>query len=184
MTSSSKLVLAALGILLVSASLWAQDQPSLGDLARQQRAQKDQKAQKAPAKDAKPAKVITNELISEHASVEGTQKTGPAQKSDTPPPVKPSADAPKQTAEFWTSQIQALKSQVDILQKEINVTQESIQFAPANCVENCVQWNEQQQQKQKEVERMQGQLEEQKTRLEEMQDSARQQGYGSSVYDP
>jgi hypothetical protein len=31
---------------------------------------------------------------------------------------------------------------------------------------------------------MQSQLEQQKKRLEEMQDAARKQGYGSSVYDP
>ena len=31
---------------------------------------------------------------------------------------------------------------------------------------------------------MQAQLEEQKKRLDEMQESARKQGYGSSVYDP
>ena len=31
---------------------------------------------------------------------------------------------------------------------------------------------------------MQTQMEEQKKRLDEMQESARRQGYGSSVYDP
>jgi hypothetical protein len=31
---------------------------------------------------------------------------------------------------------------------------------------------------------MQVQLEEQKKRLEELQESARKQGYGSSIYDP
>jgi hypothetical protein len=31
---------------------------------------------------------------------------------------------------------------------------------------------------------MQSQLEEEKRRLEDMQDSARKQGYGSSIYDP
>jgi predicted ribosome quality control (RQC) complex YloA/Tae2 family protein len=47
-----------------------------------------------------------------------------------------------------------------------------------------VGWNERQREKQQRVERMQAQLQEQKRRLEEMQDSARKQGYGSSVYDP
>lgn len=61
---------------------------------------------------------------------------------------------------------------------------ESIRFAPANCVANCVGWNERQREKQQRVERMQAQLEEQKRRLDDMQESARKQGYGSSVYDP
>jgi hypothetical protein len=47
-----------------------------------------------------------------------------------------------------------------------------------------VQWNERQQQKQQQVEVMKSQLEDQQKKLEDMQDSARQQGYGSSVYDP
>jgi uncharacterized coiled-coil protein SlyX len=47
-----------------------------------------------------------------------------------------------------------------------------------------VQWNERQKQKQQEVERMRSQLETQKKRLQSMQESARQQGYGGTVYDP
>jgi hypothetical protein len=47
-----------------------------------------------------------------------------------------------------------------------------------------VQWNERQKEKQQEVERGQAQLAEQKKRLDDMQESARRQGYGSSVYDP
>ena len=70
------------------------------------------------------------------------------------------------------------------MQRQIDEINESIHFAPGNCVENCAQWNERQQEKQRQVEGMQAQLEEQRKRLEEMQESARKQGYGSSVYDP
>jgi predicted ribosome quality control (RQC) complex YloA/Tae2 family protein len=70
------------------------------------------------------------------------------------------------------------------LQRQVDDLNESIRFAPANCVENCVGWNERQREKQQQVERMQGQLDEQKRRLDDLQDSARKQGYGSSVYDP
>ncbi len=90
----------------------------------------------------------------------------------------------KQTAEVWTSQISAQKIQIASLQKQIDSINRSIQFAPANCVANCVQWNERQLEKQRQAEGMQVQLEEQKKRLESMQDSARKQGYGSAVYDP
>jgi hypothetical protein len=47
-----------------------------------------------------------------------------------------------------------------------------------------VGWNERQREKQQRAERMQAQLEDQKKRLDDMQESARKQGYGSSVYDP
>ena len=156
----------------------AQDSPSLGDLARQQRLQKAQ-AQTAPGKDAKPSKVITNEEIPEHAvSTQGS--VGEKQQAAMPA----SFDRPKQPAEYWKSQIQAQKSQIASLQKQMDQLNESIRFAPANCVGRCVEWNERQREKQQQVERMQAQLADQKKRLEEMQDSARRQGYGSSVYDP
>jgi hypothetical protein len=46
-----------------------------------------------------------------------------------------------------------------------------------------VQWNERQKEKQDQVESMKAQLEEQKKQLENMQESARKQGFGSSVYE-
>jgi predicted ribosome quality control (RQC) complex YloA/Tae2 family protein len=88
------------------------------------------------------------------------------------------------SADEWKAQIQAQKDLVSSLQSGIEKLNESIQFAPGNCVSGCVQWNERQKQKQQEVERARTQLESQKRRLESMQDSARKQGYGSSVYDP
>jgi len=47
-----------------------------------------------------------------------------------------------------------------------------------------VQYNERQIQKQDEVKRMQTQLDDQKKQLEDMQESARKAGLGSSVYEP
>jgi chromosome segregation ATPase len=82
------------------------------------------------------------------------------------------------------SQIQAQKSRIAELQKQIDELDGSIRFAPGNCVRNCEQWNEHQQQKQQQVEQMRTQLEEQKKQLDEMQESARKQGFGSSVYEP
>jgi predicted ribosome quality control (RQC) complex YloA/Tae2 family protein len=60
----------------------------------------------------------------------------------------------------------------------------SIHFAPGNCVRNCVQWNEHQVQKQDEVQRMQSELEQQKKKLEDMQEAARKEGFGNAVYEP
>jgi len=96
----------------------------------------------------------------------------------------PASNGAKQPAEHWKSQILAQKNQIASLQRQVDEISESIRFAPANCAANCVGWNERQREKQQRVERMQAQLQEQKSRLEEMQDAARKQGYGSSVYDP
>jgi hypothetical protein len=174
-------ILALAGVFAAHAC--AQDSPSLGDLARQQRQQKDQgkgPAKTTPNKAAKAPKVITNEEIPSHL----TPASAPAAKGeeDRDSAAAPSDEA-KLPAEQWKSQIAAQKNQVDALQKQIDEVNESIHFAPGNCVANCVQWNERQQEKQRQVEQMRAQLEEQKKRLEVMQDSARKQGYGSSVYD-
>jgi hypothetical protein len=168
---------AAISLIAVNAN--GQDAPSLGDLARQQRQQKEQ-SKAVPGKDPKSSKVITNEEIPEHAQT-GSLRKVTAQENAT---AAVSSSGPKVSAEQWKSQIFAQKNQVTTLQNQIDELNESIRFAPANCVANCVGWNERQREKQQHVERMQAQLEDQKRRLEDMQESARKQGYGSSVYDP
>jgi hypothetical protein len=173
------LLLFAAALSLVITTAHAQDEPSLGDMARQQRQQKE-KAKATAGKDAKPPKVITNEQISKHADLAaGSVVTG----SEETPPSDSTSDA-KQPAEYWKSQIQEQKSQIASLQSQVDELNQSIQFAPANCVSNCVAWNERQKEKQQQAEHMQAQLEDQKKHLDEMQDAARKQGYGSAVYDP
>jgi hypothetical protein len=159
---------------------YAQDSPSLGDLARQQRQQREQ-SKTAPGKDAKASKVITNEEIPEHAGPAPAPFAG-GHEHPTSMPVP--SNGPKQSDEHWKSQILSQKNQIATLQRQVDEISESIRFAPANCVANCVGWNERQREKQQRVQRMQAQLDEEKRRLEEMQDAARKQGYGSSVYDP
>jgi hypothetical protein len=167
----------AAGVPLLAAPAISQDSPSLGDIARQQRKQ----SKAAPGKDAKPSRVITNEEIPERdASDAAHNSTGVQDRNAS----AVSADRAKQPAEYWKSQIQAEKGQIASLQKQIAQLNESIRFAPANCVGRCVEWNERQREKQQQAERMQTQLDAQKKHLEEMQESARKQGYGSSVYDP
>lgn len=168
-----------------------QDQSSLGDAARQARQQKQQKGAQAtdaqskdsPGKDAQPSKaqkVITNDEIPEHP-------LAPAGSADQPPGIRYSpspSGGGKMSPEQWKSQILAQRNVVSSMQRKMERLNDSIRFAPANCAANCVQWNQRQRDKQQEVERMQAQLDEQKKKLEDMQESARRQGYGSSVYDP
>lgn len=170
------------GLSLFAAMAKAQDSQPLGDTVRQQRQKKEQ-SKTAQGKAAKASKVITNEEMPGHAdSAPGSAPKGAA--GDSQSSTASSADGTKQSSEQMTSQIQAQKSQIVSLQNQIDEVNESIRFAPPNCVSGCVQWNEQQREKQQQVERMQAQLEEQKKHLGEMQESARKQGYGSSVYDP
>jgi hypothetical protein len=197
-----------LAFLAVSAFSWVcvaqgQDSQSLGDVARQSRQQKQQKdaqAKDSPAqnqnkdpqskdpqsttKDAPSPKaphVITNDEIPEHVGPTGTAR-GP-QTYSTPDAAANSGNHDAR-AEQWKSQIQNQKSAIASLQREIASLNESVHYAGGNCVANCVQWNERQKEKQDRVAVMQQQLEEQQKRLEDMQESARKQGFGSSVYDP
>jgi hypothetical protein len=173
--------------LLFAALAVGQDSPSLGDVARQARKQKQQQPnqdpQTAAAQSSKPTKVITNEEIPEQSEPDAQPSTEEDGSRESAPSSSPSGAA-KIPAEQWKSRIEEQKNAVASLQNSIDRVNDSIHFAPGNCVSGCVQWNERQKEKQQQVERGQAQLAEQKKRLEDMQESARRQGYGSSVYDP
>jgi hypothetical protein len=180
-------LLAACLIATFGPAALCQDSESLGDVARQARQQKqdqdkDSQSNKAGS-TAKAPKVITNEEISSGPHLSPADSGSTSSAHDGPHSTSGSGSA-KQSAEFWKSQIQAQKQSISALQAEINKLNDSIRFAPANCVSGCVQWNERQQQKQQEVERMRSQLDALNQHLQEMQEAARQQGYGSTIYDP
>ncbi len=203
------LVLLAAAAFLCAYPVYGQDDsPSLGDVARQARLQKQQKgaqskdaaapgkgeadqtkpdatkaAPSATSKNAspKPSHVVTNDEVPSHigstlTSAKGSQPATPA--DEQPGSGEPGA------ADQWKSQIQAQKASIAQMQSGIASLNDSIQYAGANCVSNCVQWNEDQKRKQDQVETMKGELEEQQKRLDDLQESARKQGFGSSVYDP
>lgn len=177
-------VMAASTFLLAAAPAPAQydNSPSLGDLARRQR---QQHAKDAQSKDAKTPKVFTNADLPSHSADDDHPDDAEAQKGDAAKalPAVPSGEM-KEGSEQLKSEIQEQKSQVAEIQKQIDRVNSSIHFAPGNCVRGCEQWNDRQQQKQQQVEQLQTQLAERKKELEEMQESARKQGFGSSVYDP
>ncbi len=198
-------VLLAAGALTCVLMAHAQDSQSLGDVARQSRLQKQQKDGQskdasAPSNDGKrkPASgtdsaakdapqpktphVFTNDEIPEHV---GPTTTLPSSSQhDDIPEMPTNAGNREARGEQWKHQIQSLKNSIASMEREITSLSESIHYAGANCVANCAHWNERQKEKQDRVETMKAQLEEQKRRLEEMQESARKQGFGSAVYDP
>lgn len=197
------LVLLATSALLCAFTAYGQDSQSLGDVARQSRLQKQQKdaqakdtsskdasskqtpATDASAKDAQPAKsphVITNDEIPSHGGP--TVTTARGSQADNEPDATPNSGDRDDRAEQLKSRIQAQKSAIAGLEAEISSLSESIHYAGGNCVANCESWNERQKQKQDQVESMKAQLEEQKKQLENMQESARKQGFGSAVYEP
>jgi hypothetical protein len=196
------LFLLSASVVLLAGVAYAQDDaPSLGDVARQSRQQKQQKdkdstskaasdkgQQAASAKNApspKPAHVITNEELPSH-SVASSSSPGEDEATTPDVPAAPAAPSGNRdaAASQWKSQIQSQKQAIASLQQQITSVSESIRYAGGNCVANCQQWNERQKQKQDEVESMKAQLEQQQKKLEEMQESARKQGFGSQVYDP
>lgn len=170
-----------------------QDSASLGDVARHARAQKQQKD--APAKDAsskdaskpaqpaaKPSHVITNEELPQHSG----SATTPQDKSNSSSGVNAdfAGNNREQLADAFKSRIHDQKAMIAELQSEITRVSDSVQYVGGNCVSGCVEWNQHQQQKQQQVERMKSQLEDAQHRLEEMQELARKQGFGGSVSDP
>ena len=175
----------------------AQQQPSLGDYARQQRLKKQQREAQLQQAKAKPAAdvqtsdataapqpkahIVTNDETPERATVTtASVHQTMAAESDT----QPGASDHEAQGANWKSQILAQKQAIAALEQDVKSLGESIHFAGGNCVANCAQWNEHQQQKQQEVETMKAQLEEQQKVLEEMQDKARKAGFGSSITDP
>lgn len=141
------------------------------------------KDQHAAAKDAQPKTphVITNDEIPEHI---GPTRTLPGSQTPSTTYQQPAYSEGKAPAEYWKSQITAQKNAIANLKTNIDELSASIQYAPANCVSGCVQWNEHQKQKQDQVDAMKVQLEQLQKNLEDMQEAARRQGYGSAVYDP
>jgi predicted RNase H-like nuclease (RuvC/YqgF family) len=171
MQPAQRAAIIAFALTLAAATLHAQ---SLGDVAREQR-------QKQQAQGTHATKVVTNEDIPEH---EETSSDTSASSNTTMASSAPSSTGNKKSADEWKSEILQQKNSVASLQDQIDKLNSSIRFAPPNCVVNCAQHNQQQIDKQEEVQRLQGQLDEQKKKLDELEEGARHDGYGGQVTDP
>jgi len=158
---------AGLALLLTSAS---QGQ-SLGDVARQQRQNQQAK------KDQPEPKVITNEDLPEHSQeVSDSEKSGHGH--------EPAPHRASKSAEQWRVEIEAQKHSIAALQSQMERLNSTIRFAEISGAYNAGLHNQRQVQKQEQVQRMQEQLDQQRKRLEGMQEAARKDGFGNAVYDP
>jgi exonuclease VII small subunit len=154
-------------------------QEPLGDVARKSR-------EKQKAKEAQTArKVVTDEDMPQHPeSTADSSAASPSGNIEQPDATASSQPAAAQSADQWEAMIQAQKSSIANLQSQIDKLNDSIHFVQANLYINGVQYNQHQHEKQQQVERMQKQLDGEKQKLEDMQEAARQAGFGSAVYDP
>jgi chromosome segregation ATPase len=184
----------AASVSLCSGPALPQDAQSLGDVARQARQQKQQQANSNPdtpstdpqntapnANDPKTpqlSQVITNDEIPEHTQrVPSNAQKSPsgsataARKEVTRPP------------EYWKAQVQQLKNSMASLQRRIDVLNGSLHAVLTNSDDQPV-WNSREKEKERQLAELQAQMSDLQGRLEDTQEAARRQGYGSSVYDP
>lgn len=157
-------------MLTFSSAAFAQ---SLGDVARRSR-------QKEKLKTKTAKKVVTNDEIPESpnltpaaADAEGKAEAGFSRDSAEP-----------RTAREWRNVILIQKDRVETMQAHINKEKASIHFIGANDSVNAAEYNLYQLKKQQEVKHMQKELDEEQKKLVNLQEAARKEGMGASVYDP
>jgi hypothetical protein len=167
---------------LVLTGLAFGQEPSLGDVARQQRKKQASKPANASAK------VVTNEDIPEHPDAgEDSARVSDVDKPEPSPESNFSGSSeskPAQSAGQWKARILAQKTLVAAQQEQVEHLRGSIHFVEANRYVNGVQYNEQQRRRQIQLGQMENQLQEQKKKLTDMQEAARRAGFGNAVYDP
>ena len=169
------LAVALLGFgIFAAGSLFAQ---SLGEVARQQKQNASQSTSAAPKKVITEDDLPTGGTISTGSSEEHVADSAKEDKQGD------SAADKLKSAEAFKAAIQAQKQNVDALQKQVDDMKASVHFVEANRYSNGVQYNEHQIQKEKEAGRMQKQLDAEKSKLQDMQEKARQAGFGGAVYE-
>ena len=188
------LILFAAGVSACALTASAQDAPPLGDVARQTRVEKQQAQSNSapvpasksssdettPQSDAqlKTSHVITNEDLPEHKAV-----PAPAPGSNRSNLRAATVREIKYPAEYWRAQALQLKNSIAQVQRHIDTLTDSLHAVLTNSTDEPV-WNYREKERQRQITDLQAQLSDLRRRLEDTQEAARRQGYGSSVYDP
>jgi hypothetical protein len=190
------LILLAAGVSACGLTASAQDAPPLGDVARQTRVEKQQQDQNSAAPAAasdsssdgptsqagaqpKTSRVITNDdLPTHHAALAA------AAAAQTRGNLRPTGGSEiKRPAEYWKAQALQLKNSIAQVQRHIDTLTDSLHAVLTNSTDEPV-WNYREKERQRQITDLQAQLNVLRRRLEDTQEAARRQGYGSSVYDP
>lgn len=188
--------LLAAGVCAYTLTAFAQDAAPLGDVARQTRVDKQQQTPSnaapasapdnssdattpQPATQPKASHVITNEdLPSNHTAP--TPAPAPANHGHLRSLAVPE---PKHPAVYWKAQAQQLKNSIAQVQRHIDTLTDSLHAVLTNSTDEPV-WNLREKERQRQITDLQAKLDNLRRRLEDTQEAARRQGYGSSVYDP
>jgi hypothetical protein len=194
MTMPRFILALAAAVSLCTGPALAQDAQSLGDVARQARQQKQEQANSNPDTSStdpqntassvndpptpKHSRVITNDEIPEHTP----RVPSNAQKRPSGSTTAASKEV-KRPPEYWKAQAQQLKNSMASLQRRIDVLNGSLHAVLTNSDDQPV-WNLREKEKERQLAELHAQMSDLQRRLEDTQEAARRQGYGSSVYDP
>lgn len=169
------LIIAASALLCVN--LYAQ---SLGDVAREQQQKKNQ--QQSSTNNSASKKVLTNDDMPAVSSPSGGGQSPASDKATKTDSSKPSGAT--WSAEKLKTEIQKRKDAIAEIQKAIDKIQGSINYVQnnRNIYINAPEYNAHQDEKQRLVNQLKGKLAEQQSELEDLQEQARQAGFGGAVY--
>jgi len=156
---------------------------SLGDVARENREKKESEASTTPPK------VITNANLPKDPDADSGNKT----EENTQPTTRKNAVSSKHSAEQraaehrvaeqWKRKILAQEDTVANLRSRVDRLHASIHFSSVSTYENQP-YNRYQARQMERLAQLQEQLDQQKRKLEDMQEAARKAGMHTPVYDP
>ncbi len=162
---------------------------SLGDVARENR------EKKAASPSAAAPKVITNADLPKDPDADASTNAGPAD-AQTAPSAEDAASSKKaaaqraaeqRAAERWKRLILAQKAVIANLQTQVDDLKASIHFVDPNATYDYyagLAYNRYEARQLERLKRTEQRLEEQKKKLEDMQEAARRAGMHTAVYDP
>jgi predicted RNase H-like nuclease (RuvC/YqgF family) len=166
---------------------------SLGDIARENR------EKKAESASAAQARVITNKDLPKDAA--SSDQAAPAAQPASDPPANENPEknavekraeqrfaqqrlAEQRAGEQWKRRILAQKDRIARLQERIDHLKANGQFANVSTYPHSGAYNRAQPRQVERIMQLQQQLDEQKRKLEQMQEAARHAGMHTAVYDP
>ncbi len=168
---------------------------SLGDVARENREQKASNA-------SPPPKVITNKTLPKDPDADANSSTGESQTQAQTEPSPANVESSRQTArqpaaerraaERWKQRILAQENTIANLRLRVDRLKASIHFVDpnnyypydSNSAYAGLAENRYQARQLERLAQMQQQLDQQKKKLEDMQEAARHAGMHTAVYDP